>query len=258
MIEQVEIHKFTSEYKEAHKICIQILQEASPTQKPYIYALALANAAEIEVSMGTPKNDVLEKVDTARQFFTKLRCAREVIFCDAVLADLHLREGNILAAKSLLQTCIKISMGKAIHIACYCLEQLSDVSRWTSIDSSPAIVFLVYSVKLQEKLGIHKALQFLGDLFIIWDDEETAIILYTLALTGFTELDVHRSRGECMLRLGDISKRHSDLLKAVEHWETARVLFERSSQTKQVQNIDERLASVGEDVREQYRKTLAC
>jgi uncharacterized protein Yka (UPF0111/DUF47 family) len=61
-----------------------------------------------------------------------------------------------------------------------------------------------------------------------------------------------------MLRLGDISKRHSDLLRAVELWEAARPLFKRSSQVKQVERIDERLTSVGENALEEYRENLAC
>jgi hypothetical protein len=61
-------------------------------------------------------------------------------------------------------------------------------------------------------------------------------------------MDVHRSRAECMLRLGDISKRHDNLLRAVELWETARLLFERSSQAKQIEHIDQRLAGVNEDM----------
>jgi hypothetical protein len=43
---------------------------------------------------------------------------------------------------------------------------------------------------------------------------------------------------------------HSDPLKAMEFWEAARPLFEHSSQTKQVQNINERLAGISEDVLE--------
>jgi hypothetical protein len=114
----------------------------------------------------------------------------------------------------------------------------------------------VHSLKLKEKLGIHKALQFLGDIFLASDDEETATSLFTVALEGFTQMDVHRSRAECMLRLGDISKSHGNLLKAVELWETARPLFKQSSQAKQVENIDESLAGVGEDVVEQYQYNL--
>jgi hypothetical protein len=71
---------------------------------------------------------------------------------------------------------------------------------------------------------------------------------------GFTYMDVHQSRAECMLKLGDISNSHGDPLKAVELWSTAGPLFERSSQTQQVQCIEERLASVGSDVLEHHRK----
>jgi gas vesicle protein len=60
-----------------------------------------------------------------------------------------------------------------------------------------------------------------------------------------------------MLQLGDISKGHSNLLKAVEFWEAARPLFEHSSQAKQVQHIDERVASISKDVLEEHRNNLA-
>jgi hypothetical protein len=115
----------------------------------------------------------------------------------------------------------------------------------------------VHSLKLKEKLGIHKALQFLGDGFLACDDEQTAISLFTVALEGFTGMDIHQSRAECIVRLGDISNGHSDILTALELWEKARSLFERSSQTKQVQYIDERLARVEGEVLEQHKKNLA-
>ncbi|KAJ7911713.1 hypothetical protein B0H13DRAFT_1875547 [Mycena leptocephala] len=71
-------------------------------------------------------------------------------------------------------------------------------------------------------------------------------------------MDVHWSRAECMLHLGEISKGHGDLLKAVEFWEAARPLFEWSSQAKQVENIDGRLVSVGGHALGQRKKNLAC
>jgi hypothetical protein len=88
---------------------------------------------------------------------------------------------------------------------------------------------IVHSLRLKEKLGIHKDLQFLGDIFLSHNDEATAISLYTVALEGFTQMDDHRSRTECMLLLGDLSKGYGDFLKAVKLWETAPPLFERSS-----------------------------
>ncbi|KAJ7031822.1 hypothetical protein C8F04DRAFT_1262465 [Mycena alexandri] len=115
---------------------------------------------------------------------------------------------------------------------------------------------LAHSLKQKEKLGIHKGLQFIGDVFLQENDEVTAISLFTLALQGFTVMDVHRSRAECMIRLGDISKKNGDLLNALELWELARPLFVRSSQTKQIQAIDERMSGVNEDVKEQYQNQV--
>ncbi|KAJ7486918.1 hypothetical protein FB451DRAFT_1168295 [Mycena latifolia] len=106
-------------------------------------------------------------------------------------------------------------------------------------------LLLDLGLKFKQKREIHKALQFLGDVFLADDDQQTAVSLLTVALDGFTKMDVHRSRAECMLQLGNISKMHRDLPKALELWKTTRPLFERSSQAKQVAHIDELLASTG-------------
>jgi hypothetical protein len=115
----------------------------------------------------------------------------------------------------------------------------------------------VNSLQRKEKLGIYKAFQFLGDVFLLQNNEHTAIDLFTVALEGFTQMDVHCSRAECMLHLGDIFKGHGDLLKTVEFWGAARPLFERSSQAKQVENIDGRLVSVGGHALGQHKDNLA-
>ncbi|KAJ7920515.1 hypothetical protein B0H13DRAFT_1867585 [Mycena leptocephala] len=60
---------------------------------------------------------------------------------------------------------------------------MTEVTFWTT-------VFLVHSVQQREKLGINKALQFLGDVFLAQDDEHTAINLFTVVLQGFTYMDV--------------------------------------------------------------------
>jgi hypothetical protein len=70
-------------------------------------------------------------------------------------------------------------------------------------------------------------------------------------------MDVHRSRAECMLKLGDLSKHCGDLIKAMELWDTARPLFEHSSQAQQVENIDCRIAGLGQEIQLQHRENLA-
>jgi hypothetical protein len=181
----------------------------------------------------------------------------EVKMCNIIFASLYLREGNISSAKAFFETTIKLPPGYS-QLTSYCLERLGNPGYWGTVNwfSSWTTVFLVHSLKSKDKLGIHKALQFLGDIFLAHSDEHTAISLFTVALDGFTYMDVHHSRAECMLRLGDISKGHGNMLKAMELWETARLLFEQSSQTKQVKHVDQRLAHISENVLENHRTNL--
>jgi hypothetical protein len=141
----------------------------------------------------------------------------------------------------------------------FCLERLGNVSQWGADYSMSrwATIFLVHSLMGKQTLQIHKALQFLGDTFIHQKDEDTVNALFTVALEGFTWMDVHCSRAECMLRLDDISSRHGDHLKAVIQWNTAWPLFERSSQAKEVQCIDERLACVDHKIQKHHKENIA-
>ncbi|KAJ7660158.1 hypothetical protein DFH06DRAFT_1130064 [Mycena polygramma] len=234
MNSQAEVHKLKSEYSAARDIHCQICEQA--IQDPSTHGLALLNIAEIDVSIDSPDIDVQRNVDV----------------------DLSLREGDLLAAKALFLDCINSSDSDAPMLS-YCLERLGDASRWGSATEtlSWTTVLLAHSLKHKEKLLILKALLSFGQIFHHQADEDTAINLFNVALAGFTQMDIHRSRGECMLHLGDIYKGRGESLKAVELWDTARPLFERSSQGKQVKKIDERLASVGAKLLEKHRQSLA-
>ncbi|KAJ7891072.1 hypothetical protein B0H13DRAFT_1887319 [Mycena leptocephala] len=255
---QAEIYKCKSEYLEARSIHNKILEETT-IQDPYSYGLALLNVAEIDVLIGAPKNDVQRNCDRARKMLDTVGNIEGVKICDVNLADLHLREGNSQAAKIILVRCLRVTLEYS-QVQAICLERLGDTSHWGCLHVmlSWTTVFLVHSLKRTEKLGICKALKFLGDVFLSQNEAQTALSLFTVALEGFTQMDVHRSRAECMLRLGDIYMVHSEQLKAVEFWEAARPLFERSSQAKQAQGIDERVATISKDVLEQHRNNLAC
>jgi tetratricopeptide (TPR) repeat protein len=255
---QAEVHRHKSEYIEARSIHTCILK-ATSIQEPYNYGYALLNVAELDVLIGAPKDDAQRNCDRARKMLHTFGDVEGVTMCDIILADLHLKEGNLLAAKTIFARCLKVTLEYSQIQTC-CLERLGDASCWDGLDEmfSWTTVFFVHSLQRKEKLGIYKAFQFLGDVFLSQHDEPTAISLFTVALEGFTQMDVHRSRAECMLRLGDISMGHSEPLKAVEYWERARPLFELSSQAKQVQYINERLAGISNDVLEQHRNNLAC
>ncbi|KAJ7798719.1 hypothetical protein B0H14DRAFT_3156808 [Mycena olivaceomarginata] len=254
MINQAEVHKCKSEYSDAWKIHTEIAR-ISADRDAHWHAYALLNVAEIEVLIGVPKHDVQQTVDLARSKYTV--GARFTTACDATLGDLYLREKDLCAAQLLLKQCLRSELGAEMES--FCLERLGNVSQWGADYSMSrwTTIFLVHSLMGKQTLQIHKALQFLGDIFLHQKDEDTANALFTVALEGFTCMDVHRSRAECMLRLGDISNRHGDLMKAVIHWNTARPLFERSSQAKEVQCIDERLACVGHNILKHHKENIA-
>ncbi|KAJ7818167.1 hypothetical protein B0H14DRAFT_3147938, partial [Mycena olivaceomarginata] len=257
MNNQAEIHMLKAEYLEAYNIHVQNLKEMPADQGPS-RGYVLLNIAELGVHMGYPKDSVLRNLDAARNIFETPELIVELAMCDTILGHFYLHKGEFHEAKMIFEQCVKLWTGKNAEITFYCLEQLGNVSCWPEKHSmsSWTVLLLALSLKLTNRLGMYRALQFLGDIFLSYNDEDTAVSLFTVALDGFTAMDVHRSRAECMLRLGDIHKRCNDLLKAVGHWETARPLFKRSSQAKQIVQIDERLASVGEDVHQQHRENL--
>ncbi|KAJ7681015.1 hypothetical protein DFH06DRAFT_1290675 [Mycena polygramma] len=250
---QAEVHRSKSEYVEALNIHHQIIPEAPVTHYVWNHGFAFLNIAEIDVCIDVLKDDVQRNIDVARKIFSGTKQMRGLVGCDIVMSDLMLREGDVPAAKALILECLKLSIGTDIEHVSYCLEHLGNPCRWqfSAGTSTWTTVFLVHSLKFKAKSNIYKALQFLGEIFHVQADEETATNLLNVALDGFTHMDVHCSRAECMLYLGDISKQRGDVQKAVELWDTARPLFERSSQGKQVKKIDRRLAFVGEDVLEQ-------
>jgi tetratricopeptide (TPR) repeat protein len=178
MNDQAEVHKLKSEYVEARDIHSRLLQQAPTDQDPYHHAHILLNIAEIDVSIGASEHNVERNIEAARKQFSIMGLFIQVIMCETILGDLYLREGNVLAAESLLKKCLKSSFNVESQITSYCLERLGDVTRWNILPcpSSWTIVYFVHSLKFKEKLGIHKALQFLGDIFHSHNDEETATI----------------------------------------------------------------------------------
>jgi tetratricopeptide (TPR) repeat protein len=191
---QAEIHLVKSEYCQAHKIQTQILQDCPVHQDPHHHAFALVNLAEIGVYIKAPIEEVQQKVGEARKIFLPLKHIQELRMCDTIMAELYLREGDFLEAEALFKGCLAAC--KHPGIRSYCLERLGNVCYWGAHTpvSSWTTVYLVHSVKFKEKLGIHKALRFLGDIFLAQKHDDTAASLFTVALEGFTYMDVHSWR----------------------------------------------------------------
>ncbi|KAJ7482645.1 hypothetical protein FB451DRAFT_1442157 [Mycena latifolia] len=221
---QAEVHLLKSEYVEARSIHTQILHIPLIEQQPYTHAFTLLTVAQIDVELGALRDRVQRNIDTSTQIFRHVGYSIGPILCDTITAALDMNQGDLLKAMRLFEKCLKSARGKCTEAASYCLESLGNACLWVAMDHASAnwtVIFLAHSLKLKQKLQIHKALQFLGDVYLEYGDQETAISLFTIALEGFTKMDVHRSRAECMLRLGDIAEVNEDLSKAGELWKTA-------------------------------------
>ncbi|KAJ7142706.1 hypothetical protein C8R44DRAFT_726036 [Mycena epipterygia] len=197
MTSEAETHMLKSEYAKARSIHAKMV---SKIQDMFDYAFNLVNLTEIDIIIGASLQDVHENLDKARESFTATGALYGLNFCDFLSGELNLREGRTHTAKLIFQQCFN-----------------SDRQH----DSQAVVVYLAYAKGKQNKRGLHKALQFLGDIFLTQGDLNTAGSLFTVALDTFTYMDIHHSRAECMLRLGDISEQRGRSLEAVEFWKEA-------------------------------------
>jgi hypothetical protein len=181
------------------------------------------------------------------------------LIADHAAAELCLRDGASETASAMFEKCSVQSQDITIELALLCLERLGDFStgmndmqttlRWVGI-------FLGLTLKCKDKRQTMQAFRCLGQIFSVQGDNETAFSLFKVALDGFTFMDVHRWRADCMVRIGDILNNCGEAMKAVELWKAARPLFKRSSQTKDILKIDGKLAEVDSAVLAEYEKQL--
>ncbi|KAJ7090674.1 hypothetical protein C8R44DRAFT_750903 [Mycena epipterygia] len=232
MISLAVTHERKSEYLKARSIQPELCQEASAEREPFYNAYALLNIAEIDIIIGSDVLQVHQNLDSAKTIFRTIGFVREIEQCETVFASLWIREGNTMAAKNLLQQCLRTALGKDRQVMSYCLEQLADKDSQTSTIINWAVIYLVHAHRTHEKLALYKALRCIGDGFLCEDNEYTAHNLFVVALEGFTYIDVHRSRADCMLRLGDIAKQRGDKAN-----NSLAVLRELEAPTNSVDNL---------------------
>ncbi|KAJ7861919.1 hypothetical protein B0H13DRAFT_2567604 [Mycena leptocephala] len=241
---EAEVHLLKSEYTEARSIYARILKLTD--QDPFMKAIAQFNIAHIDVMLGTDAEEVQHNLNETKTTLSTTKYLYGATCCEMVFGDLKLRGGDTCSAEQILQDCLNLTWGNETEAVSFCLERFADRGRWHPVEHAHRwpVVYLGHAHQAKEKLAVHKALLFLGDVFISQGDDDTAYSLFTAALEGFNCMDVHRSRAQCLLRLGDLAHKKGDVSRAVDHWTTARPLFERSSQTKDVAQIDARLAEL--------------
>ncbi|KAJ6481013.1 hypothetical protein C8R45DRAFT_932918 [Mycena sanguinolenta] len=239
---QASIHRLKSEYVQARGIFSDIAEKTSPNQSAALYGAAILNIAYIDIEIGGAVANVWGNLDKAVQNFKTPKARTEMAVCKLIGACMDLRECKFEVAQTKFHKYLHFPYSEIKSIS---LEHLANIRAWpTGKCSSWPVIYLSFAYTVKEKLALHKALLFLGDVFITNEDENTAVALYTIALEGFMFMDVHRYQAECMLRLGDLAQKHGNTTEAVVYWKIARPLFEKSSQVKDVAELDSRLASV--------------
>ncbi|KAF8214646.1 hypothetical protein K438DRAFT_1749738 [Mycena galopus ATCC 62051] len=220
---QAEIHLLKSEYTEARKVFSQIVQSTSTEQNSLAYGSAPLNTGLIDTIIGGAEDKIYCNLKAAQEI-ARRDVRYGIIIYDMVQVIIEFQANKFDLSQIKFQQCLQLSCGKDMQTEHFCLEQLANITAWP------------------DKLAFHKALFFLGDAFLANNDEEPASNLYQVALEGFTRMDVHRSRAQCMLRLGDLANKHGCTSEAINLWNAARPLFEQSV-PKDVLEIDSRLAT---------------
>ncbi|KAJ7704700.1 hypothetical protein B0H16DRAFT_1482489 [Mycena metata] len=237
-----------TEYAEAKEIYTDVLQKTSAEQDPFNHAWCLNNLVEINSQTGQIEDSDREALGRAKAIFQMLHYPTGAIFSDIAMTDLQLNDGDVVGAYAKSTQCISSSWDKGEWVVFPCLNRLADGNCWP-LEVTPSrhtwtwpITYLAWAQKFNQIIVSHWALCFLGDYFLVEEDEETARNIFAAVLDGFTQMNIHKGRAHCMLRLGDMLKRQGQRFMAEELWTVARTLFKRSMQEKNVAEIDARFA----------------
>ncbi|KAF8142564.1 hypothetical protein K438DRAFT_1784634 [Mycena galopus ATCC 62051] len=229
----------------------QVAQKKTST-RPAAHSVGLTH--QVDIVIGGSEQEIYRSLKGAQEICSKLQDGRSVLCLQAMI---ELREKEADAAKIKFQECLFWPRGKNPEIEYLCFEQLMEINSLSTREQHLKwpIIYLLYACKTEHKWALHRAFLFLGDVFIIHNDEDTAINLFKVSLAGFTEMDVHHSRALCMLRLGDLAKKNGCTSEAIHFWRAAQPLFARSLQIKEVAQIDSRLGTC-ENAHQQALVTL--
>ncbi|KAJ7302844.1 hypothetical protein DFH08DRAFT_945524 [Mycena albidolilacea] len=212
-ISQGEIHLQKSEYAEARNIYNQIVETSSPEQDPFPYGISIVNIAHIATMCGDTRELTEEKFEIAKVKFKE-------------------------SLTSLA--------GQDNETELFCLGRLADIRDWPASEYHPRwpVMYCGRAYKSKDKLELHKALLFLGDMFLATKDGETATNLYIVSLEGFTHMDVHCSRAQCMVkdvaqidaRLSTVDKAHQKSLLELTALSAPDQLLNR--ETSEIQEVE--------------------
>ncbi|KAJ7796314.1 hypothetical protein B0H14DRAFT_3551206 [Mycena olivaceomarginata] len=246
---KAEVYRLKTEYAEARHIQEVILHQASATLSPVHYAHALVNIAFLDLVTGGNTDMASRNLSTATMAFRNASYLAGISICELCNTELLLHKGNTAKARAKYIQIFAGVQSSDNELSFSCLTRLADPMHLlhTDIDAARwATVFLAFTLRplVRSLLAVHQALRCFGDVLVRQGMDDAALSILVIALEGFTWMDVHQSRAECMRTMGDIHWRRGEHSKASTLWKDARPLFERSLQAKGVADIDDKLAEL--------------
>ncbi|KAJ6511020.1 hypothetical protein C8R45DRAFT_1068855 [Mycena sanguinolenta] len=235
-----DVHFQKTEYIEARSLYSQTVTKEAPLAQAY----DRLSMAGIEIETGVETNQIQQDLETTKSIFELIRNPPGITLCEVYLAYVDIREGLFVKAKLSLERSFALTRGNDQEISILCLNKLGDpTSQLSDIHTTFGwtLVLLAFAQTGGNSIAIYHALRCLGDIFLTQDDTGTALSLFQVAFDAFTAMDIHRSKGVCAVRMGDIFHRKGNEQKAVELWQMARPLFVRSSQFEDVAQIDKKI-----------------
>ncbi|KAJ7245905.1 hypothetical protein B0H12DRAFT_1220652, partial [Mycena haematopus] len=234
------VHFQKTEYIEARTLYSQTVAKEAPLAQAY----DRWSMAGIDIETGIETNQIRQDLEATKSTFVSIMNPPGITLCEVYLAYVDIREGLLAKAKLSLERAFALTRGNDQEISILCLNKLGDpTSQLSDIHTTFGwtLMLLAFAQAGGNAIAIYHALRCMGDIFLTQDDGETALSLFQVAFDGFTAMDIHRSKGVCAARMGDIFHRRGNGRKAVELWKIARPLFVRSSQFQDVTRMDERI-----------------
>ncbi|KAJ7277472.1 hypothetical protein C8J57DRAFT_1466013 [Mycena rebaudengoi] len=259
--QEAEILLLKTQYIESRQIQVAIASTLQPTS--YYAILTNLNIASIDIAIGLDSRLVRENLDTCRLAGKTLHGLYQThldLVSNTHDAELSLQDGDHTTASAIFSkvfaSCCDLNI---MEQALCCLEKLADLSTcMNSVENTLgwAGMFLGMALKAKDKLAMMKALFCFGQIFFSQGDWDTALNLFNIALDGFTFMDIHRLRGECMIHIANILEHRGELIKSLGLWKMARSLFVLSSQARDITKIDEKISTVDPLVLAEFESQL--
>ncbi|KAJ6611897.1 hypothetical protein B0H10DRAFT_338086 [Mycena sp. CBHHK59/15] len=240
------VYEQRTDYLRTREAYLAIMRLTSLEKSPFFHLNSLMHVIHMDTLIGDSDIPaILPRLDAAAEIAKQIAFPHAVRYCDFAKAEVqHRQQGQPILALVEYKRCLEFFRASHIWGACICLQNLSDayLEQQEIEEASRWAVTYFAQARSMSAVHTHHAFQRLGDVFLAWADEETALSLYMLSLEGFTGMDVHRGRAECMTRIGSIFLGRGDVSTARKMWTDARELFMRSCLKSDAAEMERQLA----------------